>query len=145
MMVETHLDPNTDGHQTRGQEVAGVIWGLEGDTRENDPYIIPNWYHRNGSDNTYCIVLFGPITSASCLCDEAQPMGTWAGVGLHMSVTPRSSQGHLKVTTMSNQPKRVKLVSFYSNCARLGCISWLKPISAPIRRYTKHISIYLFD
>ena len=49
-------------------------------------------------------------------------MITWTGVGLHMSVTPRSCQSHLKVTKMSNQPKRVQIVSFCSNCVCLGCL-----------------------
>ena len=50
-----------------------------------------------------------------------------------MSATPRSSEGHLKVTTMSNQQKRVKIVMK------------MKPTYAPTRTYNKHIPIYLFD
>ena len=38
-------------------------------------------------------------------------MVTCAGVGLHKGGTTRSSQGHLKVTARSNQPKSVKIVS----------------------------------
>ena len=32
MMVETHLGPNTEVHQTYLKEVTGVISGLEGNT-----------------------------------------------------------------------------------------------------------------
>ena len=55
---------------------------------------------------------------------------TWAEVGLHKGVTPRSCQGHLKVTAKSNQPKRVKIVSFCSYCSNsvhLRCL-WVMTI-----------------
>ena len=32
MMVETHLGPNTEVHQTHLKEVTGVIYGSEGNT-----------------------------------------------------------------------------------------------------------------
>ena len=38
---------------------------------------------------------------------------------------------------MTNQPKRVKIVSSCSNCVRLGCL-WLKTTYAPTQMYTKH-------
>ena len=41
MMVETHLGPNTDVHQTHLKEVTGVIKGFEGNTPQSDLYITP--------------------------------------------------------------------------------------------------------
>ena len=46
--------------------------------------------------------MFGPVARTSFKRDEAQPicihnMVTWAGMGLRMGITLRSSQGHNKV------------------------------------------------
>ena len=35
---------------------------------------------------------------------------------------PKSCKCHVKITAMSNQPKRVKIVSFCSNYVRFGCL-----------------------
>ena len=40
-MVKTHLDPNTEVHQTHLNEVAGLIEGLEGNNPQSDLYITP--------------------------------------------------------------------------------------------------------
>ena len=71
--------------------------------------------------------MFGPIARTSFKRDEAQlicihNMVTWAGMGLRMGITLRSCKGHFKVTTRSDQPKSVKIVSFCSNCVHLGCL-----------------------
>ena len=42
---------------------------------------------------------------------------TWVGVELHRAVTPRSWQGHLKVTSRSNQHKGVKIAYFCCFCS----------------------------
>ena len=50
-------------------------------------------------------------------------MVTWAGVGLHMGVTPRSQQGHLKFTARSNQTKMGENSSFLLQFCSLNEIS----------------------
>ena len=56
MTVETHL-----GTQNTSQEVTGVIWGSGGNTPQDDLYVTPISYDRNGPNNRYR-VMFGPIT-----------------------------------------------------------------------------------
>ena len=69
MMVETHLGPNTEVHQTH----LNRLQGLEGNTPPNDPYFTPICYDRNGPNNTY-IVMFGPISNTFFKGDETHSM-----------------------------------------------------------------------
>ena len=64
--------------------------------------------------------MFGPVTSASCLCDEAHGHMGWGGASYqcYPKVMSRSSQGH----NNDKSAKKGKKVSFGSNCARFGCL-----------------------
>ena len=67
------------------------------------------------------------------------------GVGLYKAVTPRSWQGHLKVTARSHQSQintkvlnKAYFCCFCSNFVHLRCPWWLKPSRTPTWMYTKH-------
>ena len=68
--------PQHVGTPNTSQEVTGVILGLEGNTPQNDLYVIPISYDRNGPNNRY-IFMFGTINNTSFNGDEAQPKYTW--------------------------------------------------------------------
>ena len=66
-------------------------------------------------------------------------------VGLYKAVTPRSWQGHLKVTARSQQSQintkvlnKAYFCCFCSNFVHLRWPWWLKPSRTPIWIYTKH-------
>ena len=87
MMVKTHLGPNTEVHQTHFKRLQWQYRGWR--VIPSKMTLISPPTDITGKDNTYIVMV------------------TWAGVGLHMSATPRSFKGHLKVTTRSNQSSDV--------------------------------------
>ena len=74
MMIETHLGPNTEVHQTHFKRLQWQYRGWR--VIPSKMTLISPPTDITGKDNTY-IVMFGPITSASFKCDEAQSKYTW--------------------------------------------------------------------
>ena len=84
-------------HISRGYR---VIWGLEGNTPQNDLYVTPIPYDRNRPNNRYS-VMFGPITNTLLKVMKPNPSKHgetgWgrASYGYYPKVKSRLSQGHI--------------------------------------------------
>ena len=82
------------------QEVTGVIWGLEGNTPQNDFYVTPISFDRNGPNNRYSVMV-GPITNTFLKVMKPNPSEhgetCWgrASYGYHPKVKSRSSRCHI--------------------------------------------------
>ena len=131
MVVDTHLDPSMEIYQNTPISYRIII---------RDRGVIPRQItlmsplsHMAEMDQIIrrlsCLDLLWPVGLLQKHWMNPKPKYTWFSVGINSGVTPRSQQGHLKVTGRSNQlqvGKTTLFCWFYFNSTHFKCQWWLK-------------------
>ena len=117
MMVVTHLDPNTEVHQKTPRGYGGNL-GVGGVIPHHTTLMSPlsNMAEMDQITGRLSFLDQCPALPLKLIkpnhsthCDMGWGCASWGA-------TPKSWQGHLKVTARSNQPKLAKIAYFCSFC-----------------------------